>query len=341
MDISTALPLPISITTNSKIADTVVSSANISSETVNAQVINSKSVPIQPNLQGLSPSISTIQTPTYQRPTIDGSIKNANQIATPQENKGSSQSDSEIIAETERVEDSKQKTNKEVSEIDSTSYSNSHSSNDQSQTYSEAELAVISSLKTRHDEVNTHEQAHAAAGGQYAGSPNYSYQTGPDGVKYAVSGEVSIDTSPIEGDPDATLKKAQQVKAAALAPAQPSSQDIKVAAEVDQMATQARSDILAENRPDASSDTTHEHSSTGSASDSSADNTDTQQNLSNSQNIEATVSSNQRKNNNELEDKSQEIATNNNMIARRLQINNVYQSSSISSKPYASFNVQV
>ncbi|WP_245600349.1 putative metalloprotease CJM1_0395 family protein [Psychromonas arctica] len=199
----------------------------------------------------------------------------------------------------------------------------------------------MSSLKTRHDEVNTHEQAHAAAGGQYAGSPNYSYQTGPDGVKYAVSGEVSIDTSPIEGDPDETLKKAQQVKAAALAPAQPSSQDIKVAAEADQMETQARSDILAENHPDASSDSTHEHSSTGSASDSSADNTDTQQNLTNSQNIEATVSSNQRRNNNELEDKSQEIATNNNMIARRLQINNVYQSISISSKPYASFNVQV
>ena len=93
--------------------------------------------------------------------------------------------------------------------------------------YSEEELALISSLKSRDAEVNAHERAHAAVGGQHAGSPSYSYKTGPDGVKYAVSGEVSIDTSRVPGDPQATLQKAQQIKAAALAPAEPSGQDRK------------------------------------------------------------------------------------------------------------------
>ena len=118
----------------------------------------------------------------------------------------------------------------------------------QNEIYSEAELAQISDLKIRDTEVNAHERAHAAVGGQHAGSPSYSYKTGPDGIKYAVSGEVSIDTSRVPGDPQATLQKAQQIKAAALAPAEPSGQDRKVAAKADQMATQARNDILESTR---------------------------------------------------------------------------------------------
>jgi len=127
--------------------------------------------------------------------------------------------------------------------------------------YSEAELELISSLKHRDAEVNAHEKAHAAVGGQHAGSPSYSYKTGPDGVKYAVSGEVSIDTSRIPGDPQATLQKAQQIKAAALAPTEPSGQDRKVAAKADQMATEARSEILEENNGSGkSSNSSHSHS---------------------------------------------------------------------------------
>jgi len=115
------------------------------------------------------------------------------------------------------------------------------------ETYSEAELEQISDLKARDTEVVAHERAHASVGGQHTGSPSYSYETGPDGVKYAVSGEVSIDTSEVAGDPQATLQKAQQIKAAALAPAEPSAQDRKVAAKAEQMASQARSDILEAN----------------------------------------------------------------------------------------------
>ncbi|MCG6200573.1 putative metalloprotease CJM1_0395 family protein [Psychromonas antarctica] len=116
---------------------------------------------------------------------------------------------------------------------------------DQAQ-YSDLELKQISNLKSRDTEVEAHERAHSAVGGQHAGSPSYSYQTGPDGVKYAVSGEVSIDTSRVPNDPQATLRKATQIKAAALAPAEPSSQDKRVAAKADQIAAQARSDIFQE-----------------------------------------------------------------------------------------------
>lgn len=93
------------------------------------------------------------------------------------------------------------------------------------------ERAEVEQLKQRDTEVRQHEQAHLAAAGQYAkGGASFEYQTGPDGRRYAVGGEVNIDSSPIEGDPDATIAKMQQIRAAALAPAEPSGQDRSVAA---------------------------------------------------------------------------------------------------------------
>ncbi|MFN3239472.1 MAG: putative metalloprotease CJM1_0395 family protein [Pseudomonadales bacterium] len=103
--------------------------------------------------------------------------------------------------------------------------------------------AIVEQLKARDREVRAHEAAHAAVGGQYAGAPTYTYQRGPNGVSYAVGGEVSISTSEIAGDPEATLQKALQVQRAALAPAEPSAQDRKVAAQASQMAAQARIDL--------------------------------------------------------------------------------------------------
>ena len=80
-------------------------------------------------------------------------------------------------------------------------------------------------------EVRAHEAAHVAAGGQYVrGGATFQYQKGPDGKMYAVGGEVSIDTSPVKGDPQATISKMEAVKSAAMAPADPSGQDRAVAA---------------------------------------------------------------------------------------------------------------
>lgn len=104
------------------------------------------------------------------------------------------------------------------------------------------DAAEIEQLKARDQEVRVHEQAHASTGGQYAGAPQYEYTTGPDNKRYVTDGEVSIDVSEAK-TPEETLKKMEQVRAAALAPAEPSSQDLKVAAEASQKATEARSEI--------------------------------------------------------------------------------------------------
>jgi len=109
---------------------------------------------------------------------------------------------------------------------------------------SDEELQEVTKLKQRDTEVKAHEAAHlAAAGGLARGGASYEYQTGPDGKSYAVGGEVSIDTSSTEGDPESTIAKAQQIRGAALAPATPSSQDYKVAAKAAQMEAKARQEL--------------------------------------------------------------------------------------------------
>ena len=72
--------------------------------------------------------------------------------------------------------------------------------------------------------------------------------TGPDGRRYAVGGSVSIDTAPVKGDPEATIRKAQQIKAAASAPSDPSGQDRRVAAQADALRQQAEAELRAERR---------------------------------------------------------------------------------------------
>ena len=112
----------------------------------------------------------------------------------------------------------------------------------------------ITELKIRDQEVRAHELAHAAAAGGLAkGGPSFEYQRGPDGQRYAVSGEVRIDTSGVPGDPEATLQKAQQIQQAALAPAQPSSQDRSVAVAAAAMAAEARAEIASQSTEDGDS----------------------------------------------------------------------------------------
>ncbi len=94
--------------------------------------------------------------------------------------------------------------------------------------------------------MRAHESAHQAVGGQYAGSVSYTYQRGPDGAQYAVGGEVSIDVAPVQGDPQATIEKMRVVRAAALAPAEPSGQDRAVAAQAMQLMLQAQAELATE-----------------------------------------------------------------------------------------------
>lgn len=109
---------------------------------------------------------------------------------------------------------------------------------------SEADLALVRKLKQRDLKVRQHEMAHmAASGGLAQGGPSYSYQRGPDGRNYAIGGHVNIDISPGK-TPEETLQKAQAVRAAALAPADPSGQDIAIAAQASRMAMKARMELI-------------------------------------------------------------------------------------------------
>ena len=92
-------------------------------------------------------------------------------------------------------------------------------------------LNTMQKLAVRDAEVRTHEQAHKSVGGRYAGAISYDFQSGPDGKRYAVGGEVSIDTSDVAGDPAATIRKMRAIRSAASAPAEPSAQDRSVAAQ--------------------------------------------------------------------------------------------------------------
>lgn len=107
----------------------------------------------------------------------------------------------------------------------------------------EQELAKIQELSDRDREVRAHEAAHQAAGGRYTGPATYSFERGPDGKMYAVGGEVSVDTSKVADDPRATIEKMRTVHAAALAPANPSAQDMRVAAQAMMALLQAQLEL--------------------------------------------------------------------------------------------------
>ncbi len=113
-----------------------------------------------------------------------------------------------------------------------------------------AEQKQVQTLRKRDREVRAHEQAHAAVGGELAGAPQYQYTVGPDGKRYAVAGEVSIDIGP-EQDPKETIAKMEKVRRAALAPVEPSSQDLKVAAQATQLANQALTELSLQKKQEA------------------------------------------------------------------------------------------
>jgi len=102
----------------------------------------------------------------------------------------------------------------------------------------------VAELKAVDQRVRAHEAAHlAAGGGVVTGGATYSFKQGPDGKRYAVGGEVPIDASAVSNNPRATMQKAQQIRSAALAPADPSPQDRKVAAQASVMEAKAAAEL--------------------------------------------------------------------------------------------------
>ena len=103
------------------------------------------------------------------------------------------------------------------------------------------EKQTVEKLKSIDQKVKAHENAHKAAGGSLVrGAASYDYTVGPDGKSYAVGGEVQLDISYDLEKPEETIQKMQRVRQAALAPADPSSQDRSVASQSSSVEAKAR-----------------------------------------------------------------------------------------------------
>ncbi len=152
------------------------------------------------------------------------------------------------LFESEQAEDKKKAEDKN----NATSESEKDSKSDEKLT--KEQQTEITKLKARDAEVRAHEQAHlAAAAGISASAPSFSYEAGPDGRRYAVGGEVSISFSETE-NPNDNIMNAMTMKAAALAPANPSSQDYNVARSADALIATAREEISAQQQEKLSKD---------------------------------------------------------------------------------------
>ncbi|MFC1601533.1 putative metalloprotease CJM1_0395 family protein, partial [Candidatus Sumerlaeota bacterium] len=76
------------------------------------------------------------------------------------------------------------------------------------------------------------------------------YQMGPDGKRYVVGGSVRLDMGK-ESSPEQTIQKARVIKRAALAPAEPSGADRRVAAQASQMERSAQAEKRDEDQREA------------------------------------------------------------------------------------------
>jgi len=147
------------------------------------------------------------------------------------------------------VGESHETENGQTESSDSDDSKESESTGDPTSRLTKEEKEEVEELKDRDQEVRTHEQAHQAAAGPYAhGGPTFDYERGPDNRRYAVGGEVHIDTSKESSDPEANIRKAQVIRRAALSPAEPSVQDRLVASRASRMEAEARQELAEERR---------------------------------------------------------------------------------------------
>jgi hypothetical protein len=111
---------------------------------------------------------------------------------------------------------------------------------DEKDLYSHAEQQKLADLRQRDQSVRQHEKTHQSMGGEHVrGGITYEYEVGPDGKKYAVGGEVHIDAKSVSGNARETYRKMETIKRAALAPNDPSPQDIRAAMEATRRAAAA------------------------------------------------------------------------------------------------------
>lgn len=86
----------------------------------------------------------------------------------------------------------------------------------------------------------------AAAAGYVRGRIHYEFQTGPDGLKYAIGNHVELDTSAIPNESEKTIQEPQVIRQTLLAGGEASSSDIELASAASSMEHQVGIEILEE-----------------------------------------------------------------------------------------------
>ncbi|WP_199911680.1 putative metalloprotease CJM1_0395 family protein [Dongshaea marina] len=194
----------------------------------------------------LAPTFQTIDPPVIDSPSVQEVVSEQGKLdPIPAYQQGASQNSGQPLPQQNNPEDQGEQQNAREQPAAATSSETTSASTAPAGPgeLTPAEQQQVRELQKRDREVRAHELAHASIGGVHTGAAQLTYQTGPDGRRYAVGGEVSADVSPVPGDPDATIRKMQKIRNAALAPVDPSRADLMVASEASKIEREARAEI--------------------------------------------------------------------------------------------------
>lgn len=133
----------------------------------------------------------------------------------------------------------------EKDEASSQTKSNTQEHNNKSSAELSAQDRIeLAELKSTDSQVRAHEAAHQS-GPAASGGASFTYKKGPDGIMYAVGGEVPVRIQ-TGSTPQETISNLQGVIATALAPADPSPQDISIASKARVMMMKAQQEFAQE-----------------------------------------------------------------------------------------------
>lgn len=247
------------------------------SKALKAYLSNSFAQSYQSQNQSLSDTVSSIREALGEKdPLVNDDTQNDNSDENAFALTGS-EKNSDPVDDTDNKDKSivKKSSADKAKEKEQKETAQNHNGQKQNGEYlTDEEQSEVEQLKARDTEVRTHEQAHQSAGGSYAGSPQYEYKTGPDGNKYITDGHVNIDIGK-ESTPEKTIEKMRTVISAAHAPAQPSGQDLKVAAEAQQKMSEAQQELSEENTKE-NNQKLNKHESSATSDENSSNNATSQ-----------------------------------------------------------------
>lgn len=132
----------------------------------------------------------------------------------------------------------------EKNESSTQSNNNQEQKNEDSTQLTSQERVQLSELRSIDTKVRAHEAAHQS-GPAASGGASFTYEKGPDGVMYAVAGEVPVRIQ-TGSTPQESVANLQGVIATALAPADPSPQDISIASKARVMMMQEQQKLARE-----------------------------------------------------------------------------------------------